>query len=148
MSARSARWNKVLAGSFFSVSLDIGCAGTGRRCLRQLLRAVNPQLLDQGLSALGGGLLQHLGEQFLGELLLSPDFEKHGPGEARAEARRVETMRHTHFLLRFVDAALERERRGETAVRLGEVAIDRNSLTKSPFGPARVLRGEPRPAQR
>src|SRR2546427_9765138 len=116
MSARSARWNKVLAGSFFSVSLDIGgCAGTGRRRFRQLLRAVNPQVLDQRLSALGGRLLQHLGEQFLGELLLSPDFEKHRPREARAETRPVETKRHAHFLLRFVDAGLERARRSEAA---------------------------------
>src|SRR5712691_10456951 len=148
MSARSARWNKVLAGSFFSVSLDIGgCAGTGRRRFRQLLRAVNPQVLDQRLGALGGRLLQHLGEQFLGELLLSPDLEKHRPGEARAETRPVKAKRHAHFLLRLVDAGLEREGRSETAVRFCEVAIDCDGLTKSPFGAARVLRGEPRPAQ-
>src|SRR5947209_6682146 len=109
MSARSARWNKALAGSFSSVSLDIGCAGTGRRRLRQLLRAVNPQVLDQGLSALGGRLLQHLGEQLLRELVFSANFQKHGPGEARAKARRVEAVGEARFLLRFVDAGLERE---------------------------------------
>src|SRR2546425_1037674 len=129
MSARSARWNKALAGSFFSVSLDIGCAGTGRRRLRQLLRAVNPQVLDQRLRARSRCLLQHLGEQLLRELVLSANLQQHGSGEVRAEARRVDTMRHARFLLRFVDAALERERRGETAVRLGEVAIDRDRLT-------------------
>src|SRR5713101_2436156 len=111
MSATSARWNKVLAGIFFSVSLDIGHAGTGRRRFGELFRAVDPQLLDQGLSALGGGLLQYLGEQLLRKLVLSPDFQEHGTCEARAEARRVQTMRHAHFLLRFVDACLKRERR-------------------------------------
>src|ERR1043166_2797058 len=141
ISASSARWNSAWCGSPFSGPPAIGPPGRRRR-LRQVLHAVGAQLLDQGLRVGRGRLLQELGEQLGRGLGLAADLEKHRLREAAAEVHAVQAARELRRGLRLVGGPLERERRGEPAVRLGEVAVDLDRLAEGPLGRARVASGE------